>query len=65
MFDNKKKYKGSTVNERLYISGQMDEFDKAIKNKDIDKVKLILKKIGLKKASIKPILESFGLLSEN
>ncbi len=60
---NNNKYKGMTVNERLYVSGLMEEFDKAIKNKDIDKVKLILKKVGLKEPSIKPILESYGLIS--
>lgn len=55
------KYKGMTVNERLYVSGLMDEFDKAIKNKDIDNVKTILKKVELKEESIIPILESYGL----
>ena len=60
----KKKYKGMTVNERLFVSGLIDEFDKAIKNKDVDKVKLILRKVELNDASINPILESYGLINK-
>ncbi|WP_162838820.1 hypothetical protein [Aquimarina longa] len=53
-----------TVNERLYASGLMDEFDKAVENKNIDKVKSILKKVELNETSIKPILESLDLKEE-
>tara|TARA_B110001450_G_C17327229_1_gene361915 strand:- start:179 stop:373 length:195 start_codon:yes stop_codon:yes gene_type:complete len=58
------KYKGMTVNERLYVGGFMDKFDKAVKDKDVDKVRSILKKVELTEPSIKPILESYGLSSE-
>ena len=58
------KYKGMTVNERLYVGGFMDKFDKAVKDKDVDKVRSILKKVELTDPSIKPILESYGLISE-
>lgn len=58
------KYKGMTVNERLYVGGFMDEFDKAVKDKDVDKIRSILKKVELTEPSIKPILESYGLSSE-
>ena len=51
-----------TVNERLYASGLMDEFDKAVNNKNTHKVKEILKKVELAEDSIKPILESCGLI---
>lgn len=54
------KYQGMTVNERLYASGLMSAFDKAVKNKDIDNVILLLKKIELSDESIKPILKSLG-----
>lgn len=54
-------YKGMTVNERLYASGLMEKFDKAVKNKEIDKIKEILKKVELKDESIEPILKSYGL----
>lgn len=50
-----------TVNERLYVSGLMDEFDKAVKKKDISKVQSILKKVEFSEATIKPILERLGL----
>ncbi len=55
------KYKGMTVNERLYVSGLMDEYDKSVKEKDIDKIREILQKVELNEKSIKPILEQLGL----
>ena len=56
------KYAGMTVNERLYVSGLMDEFDEAVEKKDTEKVRAILKKVELTEESIKPILEELGLL---
>ncbi|WP_410220751.1 hypothetical protein [Pedobacter sp.] len=56
------KYLGMTVNERLYVSGQIEEFDKAVKEKDIDKVISILKSVELNEDSIHPILESLNLI---
>jgi iron uptake system EfeUOB component EfeO/EfeM len=55
------KYAGMTVNERLYVSGLMDEFDDAVKKKDIEKVRAILEKVELTEDSIKPILENLKL----
>jgi iron uptake system EfeUOB component EfeO/EfeM len=55
------KYQGMTVNERLYVSGLMDAFDKAVKEKDIIKVKSILEDVELNEESIKPILKALGL----
>lgn len=54
-------YKGMTVNERLYLSGLIDEFDKAVKEKDAVKVRCILNKVDLNEASIIPILAKYGL----
>lgn len=56
------KYKGMTVNERLYVSGLMDNFEKAVKEKNSNKVREILKSVGLDEESIRPILENYGLL---
>ena len=56
------KYAGMTVNERLYVSGLMNDFEKAVKKKDIDRVILILKEVELTELSINPILEKHGLL---
>lgn len=56
------KYSGMTVNERLYVSGALDEFDKAVEEKDIDRVRSILSKVELSEESIEPILVSLGLL---
>ena len=54
-------YAGMTVNERLYVSGLMDEFDKAVSGKNTAEVIFILEKVGLGDDSIKPILEQLGL----
>jgi hypothetical protein len=56
---------GMTVNERLYVSGLMDTFDKAIEEENVDQIILILKKIELTDLSINPILESYGLKRED
>jgi len=59
-------YIGMTVNERLYISGLMDEFDQAVKKDDIEKVVSILKKVEIKKKSaIQAILKQLGLTAKN
>jgi hypothetical protein len=55
------KYKGMTVNERLYVSGLMDEFDKAVEEKDLIKATRILEEVELTKENIDPILEKHGL----
>lgn len=56
------KYSGMTVNERLYASGLMDEFDKAVEERDIERVRSILNNVELTEESIEPILERLGLL---
>jgi hypothetical protein len=57
------KYVGMTVNERLYVSGLMDAFDKAVEEKNVDRVRSILEKVELTEESIKPILENLHLRS--
>lgn len=47
---------GMTVNERLYHSGLMDEFDIALKNNK-DKAKLILELLKVDKLSIDKIVK--------
>jgi molecular chaperone GrpE (heat shock protein) len=54
-------YKGMTVNERLWASGLSDEFYKAVKEKDANKVTRILEEVELTKPNIEPILEKYGL----
>jgi len=55
------KYAGMTVNERLYMSGLMDTFDKAVEEKNVDKVRSILEEVELTDESIKPILVQLRL----
>ena len=50
-----------TVNERLYVSGLMDEFDKAVTERNTADVVRILKEVELGEDSIKPILERLNL----
>jgi hypothetical protein len=58
----KNKYSGMTVNERLYVSGLMNEFDKAVKDKDIERVKSILTEVDLTdEETINAILKQIGL----
>ena len=51
------KYAGMTVNERLYASGLMDAFDKAVEEKNFDDMRRILEQVELTEANIGPILE--------
>lgn len=57
----KNKYAGMTVNERLYVSGLIDEFYEAVEKKNLDKVRELLEKVELDEESIKPILENLEL----
>ncbi len=50
-----------TVNERLYVSGLIDEYYKAVEEKDADKVADILSKINIGDGNIRSILEKYGL----
>ncbi len=41
------RFSGMTVNERLYVSGLMSDFDSCLKKKDIKGIKSILRKVEL------------------
>ncbi|MDO9261668.1 MAG: hypothetical protein Q7U08_06985 [Flavobacteriaceae bacterium] len=47
---------GMTVNERLYVCGLMDEFDKSMKS-DKHKAEKILELLGVDKQSIEKIVK--------
>jgi len=55
------KYAGMTVNERLYASGLLDDFEKAVSEKDTETAIRILKEVELTDGNIKPILEKWNL----
>jgi hypothetical protein len=57
----KYKYGGMTVNERLYLSGLMDEFDKALLRQDTNTLISILKEVELNNTNINAILKSQNL----
>jgi hypothetical protein len=56
-------YYGMTVNERLFRSGLLKDFDAAIARKDVKRVVEILKSVELDDESIQANLEFFGLES--
>lgn len=59
-------YDRMTVNERLYVSGLIDAFDKAVQKNDVNKVIEILKKVEItEESAITPILIELGLKTEN
>jgi hypothetical protein len=59
-------YKGMTVNERLYVSGLMEEFDKAVKEEDVEKVMEILKEVEITdESSIKLIFKELGIIEKS
>lgn len=59
MTDNK--YDGMTVNERLFVSGFLDEFQHYIDVKDKDNIVLILNKLEVDDSSINTFLAKIGL----
>jgi ABC-type multidrug transport system ATPase subunit len=57
-------YRGMTVNERLYFSGLMEQFDKALVEKDRARLVTILKEVELNDENINAILRSKNLKEE-
>jgi hypothetical protein len=55
------KYAGMTVNERLFVSGLLDEFERGVREKDKELVVKILKEVELTDENIVPILVKWGL----
>lgn len=60
--DDKSKYLGMTVNERLYVSGLSKKYHEAVKNKDIETAISILKSVDLGEENIKANLKFDGLV---
>ena len=51
-----------TVNERLFLSGRMDEFDALVRAKDVNGLKVLLKDVEITdESSMRAIIESLGL----
>lgn len=56
------KYKGMTVNERLYLSGLMGKFDELVRTENVDELKKILDKVEIIDETLKrSIIEGLGL----
>ena len=50
-----------TVNERLYASGLLNKFDKAIEENDLNTLKDIVREIELDESYIETLIEHFKL----
>jgi hypothetical protein len=50
------KYKGMTINERLFASGRMEEFDSYVKKKKWDKLKKLLLNLEVDADSIERLI---------
>jgi len=61
----KSKYGGMTVNERLYLSGLMGKFDKAMLEEDTNTLICILKEVELNDENINAILEFENLKTDS
>ena len=55
------KYLGMTINERLYACDKINEFDQAVEEKDVEKIKTILKEVEVDEASIQAIIKEYEL----
>ena len=53
-----KEVAGMTVNERLYLSGLLDDFEKAAKQGNKAELKSILEKVYLNYESIEAVIEN-------
>lgn len=54
-------FKGMTVNERLFVSGQMDDFDRLVKTKNIDGIIALLETVEVTdEAAIRSIIDALG-----
>jgi len=53
----KKEAPGMTVNERLYVSGLLDDFDKAVTQANKSELKSILEKVHLDSENIEIIIK--------
>ena len=59
--ENENSFSGMTVNERIYVSGLMDDFDYCLNQKDKEGIKFLLKKIKLNENSILDIIASLKI----
>ena len=56
MMVSREQMMGMTTNERLFEANLMGEFDQAIEDRDIDKIRTILRSVFVDEASIEAII---------
>lgn len=65
MAKDERKYSGMTVNERLYMSGKMADFDKAIEENDVDRANDILRSLYIGEYNVHDVLAAVNLIEKN
>lgn len=58
MTTSREELKGMTTNERLFVTGMMNAFDEAVRERDSGKVRSILRSIFVDEASIENIVSN-------
>ena len=48
---------GMTVNERLFLSGQMDDFDEAVARRNVPELERILRSVYLQPDGIRAVID--------
>ncbi len=56
MSDNKDVLSGMSVNERLFVCGLLDDFDNAVRDRDLGRLREILKSVNVDELSISMII---------
>ena len=49
---------GMTVNERLFLSGLMEKFERAVANRDVQEISAVLRSVYLNTETIDAIIQS-------
>ena len=53
-----KEASGMTVNERLFVSGQMEKFDEAVAQRNVPELERILSSVYLEPDNVRAVIES-------
>jgi hypothetical protein len=61
MVDRSTNFDGMTVNERLFVSGRLSQFDDAVARRDPSTVARLLQEVDVDEKSISEMLRQMGI----